>query len=262
MSTQDTLEETARAESVLSRVVWVTGAGRGLGAAIARAFAQRGACVAASARTASDLDALVQDTAAAPGTVLPILCDVSDPQAVRDATDQIHATLGPVRTLVNAAGINPTVTRSENLPDDRWADILDINLTGTFYCCRAAGQHMLDGQGGAIVNVSSIHGSVGVSRMAAYAASKGGVEALTRSLAVEWADRGVRVNCLAPGYFRTALTERYLTGPRGQSVVQSIPLGRVGDPAELVAAAVFLGSDASSYVSGTTLTVDGGWTAQ
>jgi NAD(P)-dependent dehydrogenase (short-subunit alcohol dehydrogenase family) len=187
---------------------------------------------------------------------------VADSAAVDAAAAQIVGARGRLDVLVNAAGINPTVRRSEQLTDSDWRSILDVNLTGTFYCCRAAGRQMLETGGGSIVNVSSVHGSTGVPRMAAYGASKGGVENLTRSLAVEWAASSIRVNCLAPGYFHTQLTERYLASQLGQHVRAAIPLGRVGDAQELVGAAIFLASDAASYVTGTLLHVDGGWTAQ
>jgi NAD(P)-dependent dehydrogenase (short-subunit alcohol dehydrogenase family) len=134
-----------------------------------------------------------------------------------------------------------------------------VNLAGTFYCCREAGKVMLEQRSGSIVNVSSVHGSTGFARVAAYAASKCGVEALTRALTVEWADRGVRVNALAPGH--TGLSSGLLDSRRGERIVRGTPLGQVGDATEPGGAAVFLASDASRFVTGTTLTVDGGWTA-
>ncbi len=187
---------------------------------------------------------------------------VTDPAAMSAAADEIVGAWGSLDVLVNAAGISPTVRRSEELADEDWQHIIAVNLTGTFYCCRAAGSHMLQSGEGSIINVSSVHGSTGVARMAAYGASKGGVENLTRSLAIEWADRSVRVNCLAPGYFRTKMTERYLESKFGEQVTSAIPLGRVGDPSELVGAAIFLATDESSYITGAVLHVDGGWTAQ
>lgn len=261
MTAEPLTERAPRDLSLDGRVVWVTGAGRGLGRAIAEAFAAGGAALAVTARTESALVELVE-SCESDQPVIAVSCDVSDAGSVAAAARRIHDELGPIETLVNMAGINPTVVRSESLCDEDWAAVLDINLSGTFYCCREAGRQMLEAGRGAIVNVSSVHGSVGVPRMAAYAASKGGVETLTKALALEWASRGVRVNCLAPGYFQTALTEPYLTSSQGQSVIDRIPLGRVGTPDELVDAALFLGSDASSYVTGAMLTVDGGWTAQ
>jgi len=251
-----------RSASLFGQVVWVTGAGRGLGRAISVACSQAGAKLAVTARTESALECLLDEVDSDPSTVIAVPCDVKDPAAVRDAAVRIAEELGPIRALINMAGINPTVSRAERLADEAWSDVIDINLSGTFFCCREAGRQMLEAGRGAIVNVSSVHGSVGIARMAAYAASKGGVETLTKALAVEWADRGVRVNCLAPGYFRTALTESYLASSRGAQVLAGIPLGRVGESDELVDAALFLADDSSSYVTGTTLTVDGGWTAQ
>jgi len=253
---------TVRDPSLTGRVVWVTGASRGLGFAIARAFSEAGAKLAVTARTEASLATMLETTADHANPILVVPCDVSDSAAVRATAEQIRSELGPVQTLINMAGVNPTVARSELLTDDEWSEIIDINLSGTFFCCREASRQMLEAGGGAIVNVSSVHGSVGVSRMAAYAASKGGVETLTKALAVEWADRGVRVNCLAPGYFRTSLTEAYLGSAKGHTVMDKIPMGRVGETFELVDAALYLGSDASSYVTGATLVVDGGWTAQ
>lgn len=262
MTTQAAPRPVVPDTSLTGRVVWVTGASRGLGEAVARGFSEAGAKLALSARSQESLEPMLEALADHPSSIILVPCDVSDSDAVREAAEHIRGELGPVQTLINMAGVNPTVTRSEHLTDAEWSQVVDINLSGTFFCCREAGRQMLEAGGGAIVNVSSVHGSVGVPRMAAYTASKGGVETLTKALAVEWADRGVRVNCLAPGYFRTSLTESYLASPRGSTVLNKIPMGRVGESSELVEAALYLGSDASSYVTGTTLLVDGGWTAQ
>ncbi|MFK4105174.1 SDR family NAD(P)-dependent oxidoreductase [Streptomyces sp. NPDC019531] len=244
------------------KTVWVTGAGKGLGRAMAVALAQAGATVAVTARTAPDLERLESELAGDGGKVLVVPGSIADSDAVRDMVDRITQWTGRLDAVVNCAGISPHFTRSEKVTDRDWRQVMDVNLQGTFYCCREAGKVMLEQRSGSIVNVSSVHASTGFERIAAYAASKGGVEALTRALAVEWADRGVRVNSLAPGYFHTDLSSGLLDSRWGERIVSSTPLGRVGDADELGGAAVFLASDASRFVTGTTLTVDGGWTAR
>jgi NAD(P)-dependent dehydrogenase (short-subunit alcohol dehydrogenase family) len=243
------------------RTAWVTGAGKGLGRAVAVALSQAGASVAVTARTAGDLQTLEAELGAHGGKVLVLPGSVAESAAVRDLVERIVGWTGRLDALVNCAGISPHFTRSEKVTDEDWQQVLDVNLQGTFYCCREAGKVMLDQRAGSIVNVSSVHASTGFERIAPYAASKGAVEALTRALAVEWADRGVRVNSLAPGYFRTDLSSGLLDSRWGERIVRGTPLGRVGDVEELGGAAVFLASDASRFVTGTTLTVDGGWTA-
>ncbi|MFF0011492.1 SDR family NAD(P)-dependent oxidoreductase [Streptomyces sp. NPDC005374] len=244
------------------KTVWVTGAGKGLGRAIAVALAQAGATVAVTARTAPDLERLETELAGDGGKVLVVPGSIADSDAVRDMVERITQWTGRLDAVVNCAGISPHFTRSEKVSDRDWQQVMDVNLQGTFYCCREAGKVMLEQRSGSIVNVSSVHASTGFERIAAYAASKGGVEALTRALAVEWADRGVRVNSLAPGYFHTDLSSGLLDSRWGERIVAATPLGRVGDAGELGGAAVFLASDASRFVTGTTLTVDGGWTAR
>ncbi|MFD5625651.1 SDR family NAD(P)-dependent oxidoreductase [Streptomyces sp. NPDC127072] len=244
------------------RTAWVTGAGKGLGRAIAVALSQAGATVAVTARTESDLEELESELAGHGGKVLVMPGSVADSAAVRDMAERITEWTGRLDALINCAGISPHFTRSEKVTDQGWQQVLDVNLQGTFYCCREAGKVMLGQGSGSIVNVSSVHATTGFERIAAYAASKGGVEALTRALAVEWADRGVRVNSLAPGYFHTDLSSGLLDSRWGERIVRGTPLGRVGSAEELGGAAVFLASDASRFVTGTTLTVDGGWTAR
>lgn len=165
--------------------------------------------------------------------------------------------------LVANAGISPLMKRSERLSDEEWRQVLDVNLSGTFYCCRAAGGLMLEQGGGSVVVVSSVHGSVGFGRLAPYAAGKGGVEMLARTLALEWADRGVRVNTVAPGYLETDMTAGLReAGHWRETLLERIPLRRFGRPEDVVGAIVFLASEAAAYITGTTLFVDGGWTAQ
>lgn len=242
-------------------VAWITGAGSGLGHATAVAFHAAGAAVALTGRTSGPLQALAAELDGIGPRAIAVSGSVADPTFVRTAVDRIVAELGDLNALVNMAGVNPTVERSERLSDADWHNVIDINLTGTFTCCREAGRHMVSRGQGSILNVSSVHGSTGVPRMAAYCASKGGVEALTKALAVEWAPHGVRVNCLAPGYFRTAMTDRYLDR-HGDAIRAATPLGRAGEPHELAAMAVLLGSPDSGFTTGAVVAVDGGWTAR
>jgi NAD(P)-dependent dehydrogenase (short-subunit alcohol dehydrogenase family) len=243
------------------KVVWVTGAGKGLGRATAQALSDAGATVVLSARSSQDLEDLA-GTLRAEGReahVQPL--DVADAAAVRGAAERVAESTGRIDGLVNCAGISPSFTRSEDLDDATWTQVIGVNLAGTFYCCREVGRLMIQAGGGSIANVSSVHARSGAARIAPYTASKGGVEALTRTLAVEWADRGVRVNTIAPGYFETELSKPLLGSRHAEGILAKIPLGRVGAADELGGAAVFLMSDASRYATGSTLTVDGGWTA-
>lgn len=242
------------------KVAWVTGGGRGIGRALAIGLARAGARVAVTARRADDLSALASELDDEEVYVLP--GDVADARWVADAAVGVVDRFGTLDILVNAAGVSPTVRPSHELSDDEWHEVIDINLNGTFYCCREAGRHMVAKGTGSIVNFSSVHGSTGVARMAAYGASKGAVENLTRSLAIEWAPEGVRVNCLAPGYIETDMTHAYLRSRFGDEVRAAIPLGRPGNADDLVAATIFLAGDAAAYVTGAIIAVDGGWTAR
>ena len=242
--------------------VWVTGASRGLGRAMALGFAAAGADVALTARTAEAVHEVAAEAESLGARTLLLPASVADADAVARSVAGIQDAWGGLDILVNCAGVSPMFKRAELVGDDEWGHVLDVNVTGSFLCAREAGKVMLDGAGGAIVNISSIHGQVGMERMVAYSASKGAVDALTRTLALEWADRGIRVNTLSPGYFETDMTEALRGHKKWRGhLLSRIPLGRFGIPEELVSAALFLSSDASGFMTGANLVVDGGWTA-
>jgi NAD(P)-dependent dehydrogenase (short-subunit alcohol dehydrogenase family) len=248
--------------SLQGKRAWVTGASTGLGRAIAQGLLAAGSLVAVTARSVSALDDLAAEEGALGREVIVLPGSVSDSGQVQSVAAQLEEIWGGLDILVNCAGVSPTFNKSVQVSDDEWQSVIDVNLSGTFYCARAAAELMFVSGGGSIINISSIHGSVGMPRLAAYAASKGGTDALTRTLALEWADQGVRVNSIAPGYFKTRMTE----GLRESDVwsarlLSRIALGRFGEASEVVPAVLFLSSDAASYITGATLAVDGGWTA-
>jgi NAD(P)-dependent dehydrogenase (short-subunit alcohol dehydrogenase family) len=239
------------------KICIVTGAGRGIGRGIAESLARHGATVVLTGRTAATLtDAATAIGAGASAQVADVARE-ADVIALRDVVLARH---GRIDVLVNNAGINPVWRGIEKISLADWQAIIDTNLTGTFLCCKYLGGAM--GQGGSVINVSSIAGRVGLTRSVPYCASKGGVELLTKALALDWAKRGVRVNCLAPGYVDTDLTHGVLTHEvHGKPFLDHIPMGRFGTAREMGGAVVFLASDASTYMTGQSLVVDGGWTA-
>jgi NAD(P)-dependent dehydrogenase (short-subunit alcohol dehydrogenase family) len=249
--------------SLAGKRVWITGASRGLGREIALAVAHAGADVCLFARSESELNDLAAELESAEGDSFAVVGSVSRIDDVSAARDAIECRWGGLDALVNNAGISPSMTRSENLPEDEWRNVIDVNLTGAFLSSQQAATLMLAAGAGSIVNVSSVHGAVGFPRLAAYSTSKGGLEMLTRTLAVEWADRGVRVNAVAPGYLETPMTEGLRSHHRLRgSLLDKIPLRRFGHPAEVGSLVVYLCSDESGYVTGSTFTIDGGWSAQ
>lgn len=242
------------------RTAVVTGASSGLGARFARVLHAAGADVVVAARRAERLRDLADDL---PG-VEAVSCDVADPDAVAGLVEAALARFGHIDVVVNNAGTGAVVPAEEEAPEV-FRRVVDVNLVGLFEVSRQAARHLLAQGSGAIVNVASVLGLVASGQIpqASYAASKGAVVNLTRELAVQWARRGVRVNALAPGWFPSEMTNGMLDDEGGQRFIRrNTPMGRPGGTAELDGALLFLASDASSYVTGHTLVVDGGWTAR
>lgn len=236
----------------------VTGAGKGIGEAVARALGAAGARVAVTSRIAADAERVAASLG--PGHA-GIGMDVRSSAAVDEAVAAATAALGTVTILVNNAGVN-SIGPSESYPDDDWERVLDVNLTGVFRCCRAVGARMLEAGHGSIVNVASISGAVvGMPWRAPYASSKAGVVGLTRTLAVEWADRGVRVNALLPGPVRTSMVATAIEqGAIDETqVLDHTPAGRWAVPEDIADAVLMLCSPESRFVTGQALVVDGGY---
>lgn len=240
-------------------VAVITGGAGGLGGAIARGYVQAGASVVIADRESARAEALAAELGdRASATYL----DVTDRVSLESALSDVLARHGQVDVLVNSAG---TATRAaaEDFPEDAWDRIINLNVKGTFLACQVFGRHMLERRRGSIINLASIASFAGYPHSTGYLQSKGAVAQLTRSLAVEWIDRGVRVNAIAPSIFDTELTRGADTTDNLTSawVLGRTPIGRRGLPREIIGPAIFLATDASSMVAGHILSVDGGFTA-
>ena len=243
------------------KVAVVVGGTSGIGRAIAHGFAQAGADVIPTSRRAEQVDTAAREIEEFGRRALRVTSDVSDRASLEHVLSEAIQAFGKVDILVNSAGRTkraPTI----DFPEDDWNDIFDTNLTGTLRACQVFGRHMLERESGSIINIASLSTFVALFEVAAYSASKAAVASLTKSLALEWSSRGVRVNAMAPGVFRTALNQKLLDETeRGREFLLRTPMKRFGNVEELAGAAIFLASDAASFVTGEILTVDGGFLA-
>ncbi len=244
------------------KVAFVTGGGSGLGRVMALALAEAGADVALGARGLERLERVAGEIRSMGRRAVSLHLDVTDPASVEHAAERAEDELAPLDILVNNSGISGEGKALELSPE-RWDGVINTNLRGTFLMCQAVGGRMVKRNRGTIVNVASVLGMVGNPSLSAYAASKGGIIQLTRTLALEWARNGVRVNALAPGYVATDLNRDFFGTGAGERLVRThIPMGRTGQPEEVAGAVVFLGSEASSFMTGAVLCIDGGQSAQ
>jgi NAD(P)-dependent dehydrogenase (short-subunit alcohol dehydrogenase family) len=245
------------------KVALITGGGVGIGLAVAHLFAKEGAAVVITGRRKDVLDKAVGAIAAAKGQALAVAGSVTDEAHAREAVDQALRRFGKLDILVNNAGIGSFGKLLHELDDATWNEVLDINLTGVFRITRAAIPVMLKAGRGSIVNISSIASVVGIPMLPAYAASKGGLDALTRSLAIDYAGQGIRCNSMLPGLVETPMAEGLTSDPvRLKEVMSNYPLGRPGKPEEVASLALYLASDESAWVTGSIFPIDGGMTAR
>ncbi len=236
----------------------VTGAGRGIGKALARGLAEAGANIAAVARTAADLEETIAEVKELGVRAHAIQADLTESGAAERIVSETVDHLGGLHILVNNAGMNIR-SKALDVTEEEWDRVVDLDLKATFFLTQAAGRYMVDQRYGRIVNIASVGGLVALRTGVAYGASKAGVVHMTRVLTLEWSRQGVCINTIAPWYFRTPLTEKLLDDPQYvEEILSRTPMGRVGNMEDLIGPTIFLASDAAAYISGQTIAVDGG----
>jgi len=244
------------------KIAIVTGASRGIGDAIAKGFAQAGAELVLVSRNIVALEEVAKEIKALGRKALPLAADIGNPEDIQRTIENTLKVFPRIDILVNNAGISPILKKSEELTLREWEEIVRVNLTGTFLFCQAVGKVMIQQGGGKIINMVSVGAVVGFQRQIAYCATKGGILQLTKVLAIEWARYNIQVNAIGPAYLETELTKGMRESKIiSENLIRRTPMGRFGKPEEVVGAALYLASDASSYVTGQTLFVDGGWLA-
>ena len=244
------------------KVALVTGASRGLGMAMAEGLAEAGADIVAVGTRVENLEGIVETITKLGKKSIPMACDVTKHTQVKKVIEKTVEEFGRIDILLNCAGVIRRSPAEEYSYED-WNDVLDVNLNGTFIFCKEVGKVMLKQRQGKIINIASLLSFFGGITIPAYAASKGGVAQLTKALSNEWAAHGITVNAIAPGYYITDMTEKLRKNEtRFKEISDRIPAGRWGEPEDLKGAVVFLASEASDYVSGHILVVDGGWMAR
>jgi NAD(P)-dependent dehydrogenase (short-subunit alcohol dehydrogenase family) len=240
------------------RVAIVTGGSSGIGKAMAAGLAHYGARVVIAGSNAEKCEAAVEELRQIEAQVLPVPTDVSEPDQATAMVERALAEWGRLDILINSAGIDQGVSALE-MTVEQWRRVMAVDLDGAFYCCQAAGRTMVEVGRGSIINITSLSGLLGYANEVAYCAAKGGLTMLTRALAVEWAKHKIRVNAIAPTWFYTPISADILDDPKKLAdKLRYIPLGRVGHGDDIVGAAVFLASDASNFITGQIVNVDGG----
>jgi NAD(P)-dependent dehydrogenase (short-subunit alcohol dehydrogenase family) len=247
--------------SLEGKVAVVTGASRGFGEAIAIGLAEVGADVVLAARTESALREVAAKIEALGRKALVVPTDMTDKAAINKLADKAMEVFGKIDILVNNAGLGGSMPFLQ-IPEDEWDKTLNVNLKGYFLTTQAIGKYMFEAKAGRVINISSTMGQYPLGYMAHYAASKGGINAMTKSLAQEWANRGITVNAIAPSYFETDMTESSRENEHANALIMSkTPLARYGKVEELVGLVVYLACDNSSYMTGAIIPMDGGWSA-
>jgi len=245
---------------VSGRVALITGAAQGIGRAIAELFAAKGASLIL-VDVNSDVETAAKELRSGGSAVMSIIADLTDPAAINTIVERGVGEFSRIHILVNNAGV-VFLDDAESLPVDYWDDTMAVNLRAPFLLAQAVGRHMIHSGGGKIINMASQAGLVALDRHVAYCASKAAIISMTKTLAYEWGEFNINVNCISPTVILTELGKKAWSGPVGDEFKKKIPVGRFGYPDEVAAVALFLASDAANLISGENIVIDGGYTAQ